>query len=920
MKSHQGLRTFFFIFTFSLILGFSSLAQALCNLPNGDCQVRNENDNGQGSLRLLLEEACATPGDDKIEFNLRFNARTNGFTTRVQSPLVIPINCLGRIEIAGLHDGKVRILGNGANQNFCALDVRSHRNLIHHLYFAEAGIGLCVQGSENQISDNYVGHIPGSNASGNGVGIQVLGSNNQIHHNVIAKNTNVGIQISRGQGNLIQANYIGTSPNNQNLNWGNQSAGVYLTDGAHSNLIGGTVNAQKNYIKFNNRGIAATGNETVKNYFRGNFISFNIGLGIDLGADGVTENSDRFAGPNHLIAFPEISAVPAVPGNNPNQWFIVGEGVPGATLEIFKIAAGDPNDSANHGEGHQKLTHVLIPQGGHFSVLIANAVAMGDRISATQTTVLDGTSEFSGNVLLTDRPDPDLNDPCTAGQDIDCGGVPETPIELEATGTSISQIRITWNDNSNIETGFELERANGLCAQNGAFAKIADLAANTENYNDNGLAPATSFCYRVRAIKDNSSSGYSNKDDGTTLNTVPEIFENPTLLSARAVSSSRIDVNWTDNADDETGYELERANGLCAQNNAFAKIRDLPANTISFSDLGLSASTSFCYRVRAKKGNVFSDYSNKDDAKTFPEGNMDNEIPEDPSELEADPTSPTTIVVTWTDNADDETAYVVERADGPCSVNSVFEIIDRVLGAEGRGSQIVYVDSSVSPSSTYCYRVRAENPEGLSDYSNTDDASTPAEILDSPDDLVAEADDSTNIVITWTDVNDDEEGFDVERADGPCSEVSVFTVVGTVAGVPGTGTTVIYVDRTVSPSTTYCYRVKVKTPDGSDYSNTDDATTPGLPLDTDQDGIPDHQDNCVTTPNPDQADLDNDGIGDACDVNTDVNPDVAPGLEDSTFLQGGGCSLSFASAHSHWSILLLTIPLFLMRYRVRFKQ
>ena len=50
------------------------------------------------------------------------------------------------------------------------------------------------------------------------------------------------------------------------------------------------------------------------------------------------------------------------------------------------------------------------------------------------------------------------------------------------------------------------------------------------------------------------------------------------------------------------------------------------------------------------------------------------------------------------------------------------------------------------------------------------------------------------------------------------------------------------------------------------------------PVDSDNDGVPDDQDNCVDTPNRGQEDGDGDGVGDACDNCVDV---PNPGQEDS---------------------------------------
>lgn len=80
-----------------------------------------------------------------------------------------------------------------------------------------------------------------------------------------------------------------------------------------------------------------------------------------------------------------------------------------------------------------------------------------------------------------------------------------------------AELRLSWVDNSDREQGFFLERADGT---NGAFRRIAAVDANVTSYTDTGLAPGTSYCYRVQAFNQLTLSSYSNVACAVTTSVV----------------------------------------------------------------------------------------------------------------------------------------------------------------------------------------------------------------------------------------------------------------------------------------------------------------------------------------------------------------------------------------------------------------
>jgi hypothetical protein len=187
----------------------------------------------------------------------------------------------------------------------------------------------------------------------------------------------------------------------------------------------------------------------------------------------------------------------------------------------------------------------------------------------------------------------------------------------------------------------------------------------------------------------------------------PTVPAAPTNLATTVIASNQIDLTWTDNSNNEDGYKIERKTGT----GIYAEIASLGSNASSYSNINLTASTSYTYRVYGYNTLGNSAYSNESSATTPAAPSL----PAAPDNLTANAISSGEIQLSWTDHAGDETGFKIERKTG----SGAFTEIDLV------GPNITsYSSSGLTPSTLYTYRVLAFNTTGNSAYSNEATAAT----------------------------------------------------------------------------------------------------------------------------------------------------------------------------------------------------
>jgi len=377
-------------------------------------------------------------------------------------------------------------------------------------------------------------------------------------------------------------------------------------------------------------------------------------------------------------------------------------------------------------------------------------------------------------------------------------------LKSPASASTVSNLtpRLEWNASSGaVSYGVQVSTSSSFATlvvnETGITNLYYDIASGILKWN-------TTYYWRVNARNSygSTSSWSSYRYFKTAVGPPPNA---PSNLIATPISSSRIDLTWQDNSSDETGFKIERKTG----SGSYSQIATVGANVTSYSNSGLSASTTYYYRVRAYNAASNSNYSNEASATTLPPPPA---APTLKSPASASTVSSLTPRLEWNASSG-ATDYGLQVA----TTSSFTTLLVNETGITN-----LYYD--IAPgilkwNTTYYWRVNVRNSFGstsswsTSRYFKTAVGPPP----NAPSYLIATPISSSQINLTWQDNSSDETGFKIERKTGSGSYSQIATVSANVTS---------YSNTLLSANTTYYYRVRAyKGTLNSDYCEEASATT-----------------------------------------------------------------------------------------------
>ncbi len=440
---------------------------------------------------------------------------------------------------------------------------------------------------------------------------------------------------------------------------------------------------------------------------------------------------------------------------------------------LFAIAAGPAEIDLTWTDDVENETHFIIER-----------MQVGDTVFLAADTVLANTEAYIDRGLLSrsvytyqvrswSAVHEVVSEPSNSA--IDRTWPPTVPL-IDIRTVSADSLKVDWLYSETSPELFFLERR---ISGEAGWTELDAIDGAIRHHADTGLTSRTTYVYRIRAFEEGDYSLYSDADSAATT---PEA---PSQLAAAETESTTVRLTWHYATPDPTTFEIWRQE--LGAKRALDPLASVEGSSRTFTDDAVAFSITYEYAVIAEDV-VFGQSKLSSTARITITGGGP---PAAPSDLEASATGLDSIVLTWTDNATDETEFGVERkAEDDTTFSTLI-----TLPADTES----LLDQGLMERTTYTYRLFARNDSGASSFSNEASARTwPPR----PTDLLSQGANIDDIELSWSYTPPDPELFYIEvRPNGE----EIWT---SYAPLPGTSRSSLLTD--LIPRTLYDIRMRAE--------------------------------------------------------------------------------------------------------------
>lgn len=169
---------------------------------------------------------------------------------------------------------------------------------------------------------------------------------------------------------------------------------------------------------------------------------------------------------------------------------------------------------------------------------------------------------------------------------------PAAPASLTAVAGPGLRVVLQWSDNSDNESYFRLERADG----GGNFYSLGQVGPDAHAYEDTRVETGLRYVYRVIAGNAAGESAPSNTAEAL-LKKETKAPAAPVNLQAAVIGPGAVSLAWEDRSDNEDRFFIEQK---IADRDQYYRIQELAPNSVKALLSGLASEIPITVRVRAE--------------------------------------------------------------------------------------------------------------------------------------------------------------------------------------------------------------------------------------------------------------------------------------------------------------------------------